>query len=153
MNKRKLILAIDDIIPSLNMTKQILADDFDVCLAKSIKMASTILKTNQVNLILLDIEMPEMSGFEYLEQLRKTPQYRDIPVVFITFHATKEFLVQAMNSGAKDFIVKPVSSGILKEKIHAILDEAEPQETGSEDPDSEKTDSEKAEPEKADSGS
>jgi response regulator RpfG family c-di-GMP phosphodiesterase len=79
-----------------------------------------------VDLILLDIEMPEMSGFEYMEQLRQTPQGRDIPVIFVSSHATREFFTQAMSSGAKDFIVKPVSSNILIEKIHAALGEQLP---------------------------
>jgi putative two-component system response regulator len=120
-NTRKVILAVDDIIPSLNVIRKVLEDTFEVCLAKSIDMASMILKTNKVDLILLDIEMPEMSGFEYLKCLRQTPQYRDIPVIFVTSHATKEFIVQAMSSGAKDFIVKPVNPDTLTEKIHAAL--------------------------------
>jgi PleD family two-component response regulator len=121
--KKKVILVVDDIIPSLNVIRKILENEFDVCLAKSIEMASIMLKTNKVDLILLDIEMPEMSGFDYLKQLRQTPRYGNIPVIFVTSYATREFLVQAMSSGAKDFVVKPVSSNILKEKIHGILDE------------------------------
>jgi CheY-like chemotaxis protein len=124
--RRKVILAVDDIIPSLKATGKILESTFDVCLAKSAKMASRILKTNKVDLILLDIEMPEISGFEYMEQLRQTPQYRDIPVIFVSSHATKEFFTQAISSGAKDFIVKPVSSNILIEKIRMALGEQPP---------------------------
>jgi CheY-like chemotaxis protein len=120
-NRRKVILAVDDMIISLNITKKALEDTFDVCLAKSTEMASMILKTNKVDLILLDIEMPEMSGLEYIAQLRQTPQCRDIPVIFVTSHATKEFFIQAMNSGAKDFIVKPFSKDTLMEKIRIVL--------------------------------
>jgi CheY-like chemotaxis protein len=90
-------------------------------------MASKILKTNKVDLILLDIEMPEVSGFEYMEQLRQTPQYRDIPVIFVSSHATREFFTQAISSGAKDFIVKPVSPEILIEKIYIALGEQPPE--------------------------
>jgi CheY-like chemotaxis protein len=122
-SKKKVILVIDDIIPSLNVIRKILEDDFNVCLAKSIEMASIMLKTNKVDLILLDIEMPEMSGLDYLKQLRQT-RYSNIPVVFVTSYATKKFLIQAMSSGAKDFIVKPVFPDILKEKIHGILNPA-----------------------------
>jgi CheY-like chemotaxis protein len=129
---RKTILVVDDIIPSLKVTGKILESIFDVCLAKSAKMASRILKTKKVNLILLDIEMPEVSGFEYMEQLRQTPQYRDIPVIFVSSHATGEFLIRAINSGAKDFIVKPVSRDILIGKIQASLGD-EPSETVSRD--------------------
>lgn len=121
--KKKVILVIDDIIPSLNVIRKILEDEFDVCLAKSIEMASIMLKTNKVDLILLDIEMPEMSGFDYLKQLRQMPQYSDVPVIFVTSYATRNFLIQAMSSGAKDFIVKPVFPEVLKEKVHGILDE------------------------------
>jgi DNA-binding response OmpR family regulator len=78
-----------------------------------------------VDLILLDIEMPEVSGFEYLKQLQQNPQYSTIPVIFVTSHATREFFVAAINSGAKDFVVKPISADILKEKIRAILGDPE----------------------------
>ncbi|MDR2768507.1 MAG: response regulator [Treponema sp.] len=121
-NKRKVILVIDDIIPSLNVIRKILEDDFEVCLAKSIDTASMMLKTNKVDLILLDIEMPEMSGIDYLKQLRQTPRYSGIPVIFVTSYATKKFLLQAVSSGAKDFVVKPVFPNILKEKIRGVLE-------------------------------
>jgi putative two-component system response regulator len=131
--KRKAILTVDDIIPSLKVIGKILEDNFDVYLAKSIDTASRILKANKVDLILLDIEMPEMSGFDYMKQLRETPQYRDIPVIFVTSHATKEFIAQAMNSGAKDFIVKPVAPNILIEKINTILGEEPSQQVSREE--------------------
>jgi PleD family two-component response regulator len=124
---RKAILVIDDIIPSLKVTGKIVENDFNVYLAKSAKITSRILKTNRVDLILLDIEMPEVSGFEYMEQLRQTPQYRDIPVIFVSSHATEEFFIRAINSGAKDFIVKPVSRDIFIGKIQASLGEGPPE--------------------------
>jgi putative two-component system response regulator len=122
---RKVVLAIDDIIPSLEVIKKALEDEFDVCLAKSTDMASVILKTTKVDLILLDIAMPEMSGFEYLKRLRQFPQYRDIPVIFVTSHAQKNIFEKAMNAGVQDFIVKPIFPEILAEKVRAILGPAE----------------------------
>jgi PleD family two-component response regulator len=120
---KKVILAIDDIVPILKSIKKTLESSFEVCLAKSVETASRILKTNRVDLILLDIAMPEMSGFEYMQQLRQTPQYRNIPVIIITAHATVELVAQAMSSGAKDFIAKPISRNILMKKVHAALEE------------------------------
>jgi DNA-binding response OmpR family regulator len=125
---KKVILAIDDIVPVLNVIRKILENDYAVCLAKSIKVASMMMKTNKVELILLDIEMPEMSGFDYLKQLQQMPRYSDIPVIFVTSHATEKFLIQAMSFGAKDFVVKPISPDILKGKIRGILDK-EPEKT------------------------
>jgi putative two-component system response regulator len=121
MEKKKTILAIDDILPSLNLIRKILEGPFTVCLAKSIETASLILKTNTIDLILLDIEMPDMSGFDYLKFLRESPKYCHIPVIFVTSHATKDFFVEAMNTGARDFIVKPLSPSVLMEKINAVL--------------------------------
>jgi PleD family two-component response regulator len=125
--EKKVILAIDDIVPILKSTKKMLESSFDVRLAKSIETASRILKTNRVDLILLDIAMPEMSGFEYMKQLRQTPQYRDIPVIIVTSYATTEFVSQAISSGTKDFIAKPVSRDILIKKIHAALGKKSPE--------------------------
>jgi CheY-like chemotaxis protein len=122
-SERKVILVVDDIIPSLRAIEKLLEDTFTVCLAKSIGTASRILKIKKVDLILLDIEMPEMSGFDYLKQLQQIPRYRDIPVIFVTSHATKEFFTQAMSSGARDFIAKPVSQKILLEKVYTALGE------------------------------
>jgi PleD family two-component response regulator len=121
MEKRKTILAIDDILPSLNSVRKMLEGPFIVCLAKSVEMASLILKTNKVDLILLDIEMPDMSGFDYLKFLQESPKYCGIPVIFVTSHATRNFFVEAMNAGARDFIVKPLSTSVLMEKINAVL--------------------------------
>jgi putative two-component system response regulator len=118
---RKVILAVDDIIPSLEVIKKALEDEFDVCLAKSTDMASVMLKTNKVDLILLDIAMPEKSGFEYLKYIRQFPQYRDIPVIFVTSHAQKNVFDKAMNAGVQDFIVKPIFPDILAEKVRAVL--------------------------------
>lgn len=125
---KRVVLAIDDIVPSLNVIRKILENDYVVCLAKSIDVASMMLKTNKVDLILLDIEMPEMSGFDYLKQLRQKPRYSDIPVIFVTSHATKQFLIQAVIFGAKDFVVKPISPEVLRGKIREILDK-EPAKT------------------------
>jgi PleD family two-component response regulator len=121
MRKRKTILAIDDILPNLSIIKNILGDAFEIYLAKSVNTASHILENNKVDLILLDIEMPEMSGFDYLKQLQKSPQYRGIPVIFVTSHATKNFFIDAMKAGAKDFVVKPISTPVLMEKINTVF--------------------------------
>jgi PleD family two-component response regulator len=123
MKKKKAILAIDDILPNLSIIKNILEGPFEVFLAKSVEIASLVLKTNKVDLILLDIEMPDMSGFEYLKQLQGSPNYCHIPVIFVTSHATKNFFVDAMEAGAKDFVVKPISTPVLMEKINAVLGE------------------------------
>jgi putative two-component system response regulator len=114
-------LAIDDIIPCLTITKQILENHHNVYLAKSIDSAMVILKIAKIDLILLDIEMPGMSGLEFIDFLQNTPNHSDIPVIFISSDGTQDMLVKAMDAGAKGFLVKPVSPESLLEKIDTTL--------------------------------
>jgi putative two-component system response regulator len=118
---KKIILAIDDMPMNLAALRTILHDNFDIRLAKSAKLALTILNTVKADLILLDIEMPEMSGFEFLECLQNNPELRYIPVIFVTSHENPEFTVRASASGAKDYVVKPIVPEILLNKINAVL--------------------------------
>jgi putative two-component system response regulator len=120
-SRKKTILAVDDDLTSLTMIRTILEDSYDVSLAKSVDMAKTVLKTTYVDMILLDIEMPHVSGLDFMGFLRQSPDYYYIPVVFVTSHGTAETVVQAGRSGAKDFVVKPVSSKILLDKIETVL--------------------------------
>jgi putative two-component system response regulator len=121
MKTRRTILAIDDIIPCLTMTKQILESQYDVYLAKSVGSAMIILKIARIDLILLDIEMPEMSGLDFFDVLQNAPRYSNIPVIFISSHATKDTFIRAIDAGAKDFLVKPVSPTNLVEKIETAF--------------------------------
>jgi CheY-like chemotaxis protein len=105
------------------MTKQILEDRYDVYLAKSIDSAMIILKIAKIDMILLDIEMPGMSGLDFLNFLQSPPRQNDIPVIFITSYATRDIFIKAMKSGARDFLVKPVSPANLREKIEMAFDE------------------------------
>jgi putative two-component system response regulator len=125
---KKIVLAIDDMPMNLATIRTILQNDFDIRLAKSAKTALVMLNTVKADIILLDIEMPEMSGFEFLECLRNNTErseLRQIPVVFVTAHETPEFTAKAAASGAEDYVVKPIIPGILLDKVNAVLETAE----------------------------
>jgi putative two-component system response regulator len=126
MGDRKTILAVDDMSENLTAMRSILHDFFDVRLAKSAKMALTLLQNTKVDMILLDIEMPGMSGFEFLEQQKsqvnaRLPANNDIPVIFVTSHASTEFINRAINSGAKDYLVKPIRKDVLLKKVEGVI--------------------------------
>ncbi|MFP3043130.1 response regulator [Treponema primitia] len=122
MTKQKTILAVDDMAENLTTLRAILQDYFDVRLAKTAKMALSLMENVQVDLILLDIEMPGMTGFQFLEENRKTnPKHKNIPVIFVTSHADPDMITAAINAGAKDYIVKPIKPDILLKKIDAII--------------------------------
>jgi response regulator RpfG family c-di-GMP phosphodiesterase len=66
-----------------------------------------------------------MSGLEFMEYLRRNNAFQFIPVIFVTSHAQQDIILKAKKSGAKGFIVKPVSPDLMMEKIKYVLDEAE----------------------------
>ena len=122
MSHKKIILAVDDMSENLTIIRSMLADYFDVRLAKSAKMALSLLDELKVDLILLDIEMPGISGFEFLKRLvdRKSIN-KTTPVIFVTSHADKRLFAEAINAGAKAYLLKPITSEALYKKIDAVI--------------------------------
>ncbi|MDR2671328.1 MAG: response regulator [Oscillospiraceae bacterium] len=121
MENQKIILAVDDMPTNLQILQSLLSDEFSVRLAKSGQMALSALARIQVDLILLDIEMPGLSGFDVMNELQKNPDLRDIPVIFVTAHATRDFIARAAKVGAKDYLVKPFDPQALREKVRYVL--------------------------------
>ena len=121
MDQRDIILVVDDSPTNLHLCKGLLSGEFDVRLAKSGAMAMKALSRMYPDVILLDIEMPEMSGFEVMEKISRTPDLKDIPVIFLTSHATTDFVAKAAEYGAVDYVAKPFDSEMLRAKIHGAL--------------------------------
>jgi putative two-component system response regulator len=123
MAEKKIILAVDDMAVGLTTVRTILQQDYDVRLAKSASIALDMLQQFKPDLILLDIEMPEMSGFEFAALLQQNPEHRNIPVIFVTSHANPQFIDQAMNFGAEGYIVKPFIPEALTKRVKSVLEE------------------------------
>jgi PleD family two-component response regulator len=122
--KKQIILAVDDMPVNLAAIRDILQNDFDMRLSKSALSALRMLNTVQVDLILLDVEMPEMSGFEFLDNIKNNaehPELKDIPVIFVTSHAAEDFMARAAAAGAAGYVVKPVTPQLLRDKVGAAL--------------------------------
>ncbi|MDR1217978.1 MAG: response regulator [Treponema sp.] len=118
----KTILAIDDSPEILESLNGILGDDYDVRLAKTASAAWTALHLTEVNLILLDVEMPGMSGFDFLETINTTKTvYKTIPVVFISSNAEQKVIDKALGMGAAGYIVKPFLPENLCEMIRKLF--------------------------------
>lgn len=73
------------------------------------------------DLILLDWEMPNVNGYEYLQKVKKNERYRSIPVIMLTSVSQKEKMIDAIRAGAKQYITKPFSSETLLTKIIQAL--------------------------------
>ncbi|MDR1929878.1 MAG: response regulator [Treponema sp.] len=121
-DSKKIILAVDDMAVGLTTVRTILQQEYDVRLAKSAAIALDMLSHFKPELILLDIEMPEMTGFEFTRLLRQNPEYSDIPVIFVTSHANPQFIDQAVEFGAEGYIVKPYIPEALIKRVKAVLE-------------------------------
>ena len=120
--KKKSILCIDDVSEDLRTIKTILEDDYTIRLAKSGELAKSILNSIVVDLILLDIEMPDISGFEYVEWLKKNPYTKHIPVIFISSHSKPEIVKHAKQFDIKGYIKKPIDPNLLRQRVRGVLD-------------------------------
>jgi len=122
MSEKKIILAVDDMPENLMQLGSLLESYFDVRLARSAEMAFNVLNKTKVDLILLDIVMPEMLGFDFLNLLRSGNSVnKKTPVIFVTSHADIEIIGRAIKAGAKDYIVKPIIAETLYKKINSVI--------------------------------
>jgi PleD family two-component response regulator len=119
--KKKTILAIDDSIATLTTIRSILERMYEISLAKDAEIAKTILNTTSVDLILLDMEMPDFSGMKFLTILQNDISWYHIPVIIVSSHGTPDVIIDSKKSGAVDFIVKPIHPTILIDKVTSVL--------------------------------
>jgi two-component system chemotaxis response regulator CheY len=88
--------------------------------AENGKEALMMLQSHRVHLILLDWNMPQLSGLDFLRKIRALPLYKDLPIIMITSEAAKYNVIEALKNGATDYIIKPVSERIFLEKLTKI---------------------------------
>jgi two-component system NtrC family sensor kinase len=124
MTARPAVLVVDDVEGNLVALEALLADlDCDVVLVRSGNQALRMLLKREFAVALLDVQMPEMDGFEVARHARQNPQTRDVPLVFVTAtHDSEEGVLKGYGSGAVDFLFKPIDSMILRSKVRVFLD-------------------------------
>ena len=124
MDNKKIVLAIDDNLVQLELFQKLLTPTYDIRVAKSASDALYYLNNNNIaDIILLDIDMPNITGFDFLEDIRKIPSYMTVPIIIISGMSGQEFLDQARQSSAFDVLTKPVSPDILITIIERALAE------------------------------
>ena len=112
---QKRILVVDDDDMNLTRTRIILKNDYDVILGNSVIKALDTLKREKVDLVLLDIEMPNMDGFETFRQMK---EFADgIPVIFLTASGLEDDVVNAINLGAVNYLKKPFIPKELQRRV------------------------------------
>ncbi len=109
------VTIVDDLPENLDFYKEILSVHFDLKLFQDPKKLSAFLESGETDLIMLDLHMPEMNGLELYKSLKRS--YQNIPVIFVSGDNAEDNIIKALNDGADDFIVKPVSNNELVARI------------------------------------
>ncbi len=119
--EKKKVLAVDDMPDVLSTVKMMLKEDFQVYCVNSYLAALRFLAENTADIILLDIEMPDMDGFELLKIIRQMDACKNTPVIYLTGNASVENIKTSVKYGGDDFIRKPVAYDVLIGKISKHL--------------------------------
>ncbi|MDR2403612.1 MAG: response regulator [Spirochaetaceae bacterium] len=120
-DQHSVIMLVDDNIANLKIGKNALVDTYDVYTAPSAAKMFELLERNIPSLILLDINMPEMDGYEAIKLLKEKERTRDIPVVFLTGKDDPDSEFEGLSLGAIDYIAKPFSPPLLRKRIEVHL--------------------------------
>ena len=118
----QVILVIDDDPTSLKRATGIMEKDYRVSAAVSGAMAFKYLEKNKPDLILLDLSMPEMDGFEVMERLKANPEYSEIPVVFLAAAPDPLTEAKCLEVGGVDFVNKPFIPQVLRSRVKRVLE-------------------------------
>jgi len=121
-NKMK-ILIVDDHPAMLTMLRQILKQlgFSNVLEAENAERALAMLSQDEICMVFTDLGLPAMSGIEFIQQIRQNSATRELPVIVLSGISEQETVVQALKAGADNFIVKPCSAKIIKEKLVQVL--------------------------------
>jgi len=126
-NEKPVILVVDDVPDNLILASTLLKDLYKVKVATNGEKALAIVAVDPPDLILLDVMMPIMDGYETCLRLKKQPELADIPIIFLTAKGEVEDEEQGFQLGAVDYIVKPLTPSLLlsRVKTHLTLKQAQ----------------------------
>ena len=119
--EKKLILAIDDNMSQHILYQGILVPKYTLRASKSASEALSLLNATQADIVLLDIEMPNVSGFEFLEDIKRIPSYINVPIIIVSSKTGDDFFKKVKESSAADFLTKPVVPEVLLNTIEKYL--------------------------------
>lgn len=120
-NLMKTVLIVDDTKTNIDVLVQVLKGDYKIGVSLNGKDAIQFARTHHPDLILLDIVMPQMDGFQVCRKLKSDPETRDIPVIFISAVDKPDHEKKWVKCGGADYITKPFKSRDIKKKINAHI--------------------------------
>jgi CheY-like chemotaxis protein len=119
--QRRRILIVDDDPNMVHILARTLLDVAQLHFAVRGEDALKKLGQHEPDVMLIDVEMPDMNGYEVLERMRGNPRTRDTQVIMVTSHNDETYRKRAMSLGAVDFFVKPVNRAMIRERVEQLL--------------------------------
>ncbi len=120
--KKQNILIVDDMTSNIEVLNGVLGSDYEIMFATSGKEALEMASSHIPDLILLDIVMPDMDGYEVCARLKADAVTRDIPIIFVTAKDQEEDESKGLNAGVIDYITKPIRPSIVRARIRNHLE-------------------------------
>ena len=121
-NKDYTILVVDDSTTNVVLLEAILDEKgYQIETALNAKEAYNVIEKQTPDLILLDLLMPKISGFDFLEEIRKNEKTVNTPVIVVSALTDEENIEKIMNMGAIDFVKKPIDLQYLVDKVESVL--------------------------------
>ena len=121
-NKQQTILIVDDEPGNIEILSATLGDNYEILVTTSGKEALEIAARQIPDMIILDIIMPVMSGYEVLQNLKRSPSLKEIPVIFVTALDQEDHETKGLELGAVDYIPKPFNAAIVKLRVKTQLE-------------------------------
>lgn len=118
---KSLVLLVDDTPGNINLLVNILDSDYDLAVATDGEQALAMVKETPPDLILLDVMMPGIDGYEVCRRLKKNPATHKIPVIFLTAKAGSDDIVNGFEVGAVDYVAKPFQAAELKARVRTNI--------------------------------
>ena len=123
--QKPLMLIVDDVEINRVILAQFFKDDYEICEASNGEEALLFVEGHPVSVILLDLVMPIMDGFELMTRLKRDDRFRDIPIIVTTARNENDNEVRAMELGAADFISKPYNPTVVRSRIQNVISRLE----------------------------
>ncbi len=120
-SEKQTILIVDDQVENIDILNEVLCSNYNVLACKNGKNAIDIVEKKYPDIILLDVMMPEINGFEVCQKLKSNPNTSKIPIIFITAQNKDVEEEKGLQLGAVDYITKPISPSIVKARIKTHL--------------------------------
>jgi len=129
MSEQKKIIVVDDVAENLSAVRNTLKDLYEVYPCPSALKMFELLEHVQPDLIMMDVAMPDMDGYEAIKKLKGDDRFREIPVIFLSAKVDEQSEMEGLKLGAVDYIHKPFVTPLLLQRIKIQLSVSEQQKS------------------------